>query len=73
MITDHEEPGRSRLLFLCIVRLIVEKHGGHLDINEKNETFTVNIPEERKVACFRELREAVGPMQQVHETTVPIQ
>ena len=73
MITEHDEPGRSRLLFLCLVRLIVEKHGGHLDINEKNNTFVVNIPENKKEACFKELREAVGPMKQVQECSMPIQ
>ena len=72
MITQKNEPGRARLLFLCLVRLIVEKHGGHLDINDKNDTFTVNIPQDRKAACFKELKEAVGPLKQVDEYCVPI-
>jgi hypothetical protein len=56
-----------------LVRLIVEKHGGHLDIDEKNETFTVHIPQERKTDCIQELRNAVGPLEQVRESMVPVQ
>jgi hypothetical protein len=70
---DDTQPGRTRLLFLSLVRLIVEKHGGHLDIDEKNETFTVHIPQERKTDCIQELRNAVGPLEQVRESFVPIQ
>jgi hypothetical protein len=70
---DDTQPGRTRLLFLSLVRLIVEKHGGHLDIDEKNETFTVHIPQERKIDCIQELRNAVGPLEQVRESFVPIQ
>lgn len=70
-----ENPGTTRrhLLFLCLVRLIVEKHGGHLHINDNNETFTVTIPEEQKSACFRELKDAVGPLKKVRECFVPFQ
>jgi hypothetical protein len=40
---------------LCIVRGIVEKHGGSLTIDpEKNEAY-VGIPHSRKAACFQEL------------------
>jgi hypothetical protein len=70
---DDTQPGRTRLLFLSLVRLIVEKHGGHLDIDEKNETFTVHIPQERKTDCIQELRNAVGPLEQVRESFVLIQ
>lgn len=72
-MNDDTQPGRTRLLFLSMVRLIVEKHGGHLDIDEKNETFTVHIPQERKTDCIQELRKAVGPLEQVRESLVPVQ
>ena len=64
---NDTEPGSSRLLFLSIVRLIVEKYDGHLDIDDQNGTFTVNVPESKKANCIRELEEAVGPPQETPE------
>jgi len=72
-MTDNTERNRCHLLFLCLVRLIVEKHGGHLHIDDNNKTFTVTIPEEKKADCFRELKDAVGPLEQISECFVPFQ
>ena len=72
-MTDITQPGRSRILFLSLVRLILEKYGGHLDINMEKDTFTVNIPQDRKSDCFQELTEAIGPSKQVRESLVPVQ
>ena len=72
-MSDNTGPSRRHLLFLCLVRLIVEKHGGHLDIDDNNETFTVTIPEEQKAECFRELKDAVGPLEKVKECFVTFQ
>jgi hypothetical protein len=72
-MTEITQPARSRILFLSLVRLIVEKYGGHLDIDMEKDTFTVNIPQDRKSDCFQELTEAVGPLNQVHESLVPVQ
>ena len=71
-MSQETVPVRSSLLFLCVVRMIVEKHGGHMFINEKNNTFTVNIPEGRKAVCFQELKKAVGPFQEVCESSTPV-
>ena len=71
--TEMTEQGRSRLLLLCLVRAVVEKHGGHLEIDDEANTFTVSIPESRKTACFKELQDAVGPVKQVCESSVFIQ
>jgi hypothetical protein len=72
-MSTTDQPGRSHLLFLAVVRLIVEKHGGHLQINEKENTFTVTIAEDQKNACFRELKEAVGPLEQIREAFTTLQ
>ncbi len=72
-MTEITQPGRSRILFLSLVRLIVEKYGGHLDIDMEKDTFTVNIPQDQKSDCFQELTEAVGPLNQVRESLVPVQ
>jgi hypothetical protein len=69
----NTQPARSHLLFLAIVRLIVEKHGGHLQINEQDNTFTVTIAEEQRIECFRELKEAVGPLEQVRASFAAVQ
>ncbi len=72
-MTEITQPGRSRILFLALVRLSVEKYGGHLDIDVIKDTFTVNIPQDQKSDCFQELTEAFGPLKQVSESLVLVQ
>ena len=55
-----EEKGRSHFLLMRLVQVVVERHGGHLDLDEKTNTFTVTVPDKTKAACFRELDEIMG-------------
>lgn len=55
-----EEKGSSHFLLLGLIQSVVEKHGGHMETNQKNNTFTVRVPEEQKAACFRELEEILA-------------
>jgi hypothetical protein len=41
-----DEKGSSYFLLLCAVRGIVEKHGGSMKIDEKENTFVLGIPSE---------------------------
>jgi len=72
-MSDVNRPDRAHFLFLSLARRIVEKHGGHLDINIKNDTFTVFIPQKQRAGCFQELTNAFGPLEQVRESLLPLQ
>ncbi len=56
------EQGSSYFLLLCIVRGVVEKHGGSLKIDRKTNTVVLGIPQSKKVDCFKELEEIIGPV-----------
>jgi hypothetical protein len=72
-MNEISQPARARLLFLSLVRLIVEKHGGHLDIDIEKDTFKMFVPQERRLDCFHELESTVGPLEHLHESVLPIQ
>ena len=72
-MTDINRPGRARLLFLSLVRLIVEKYGGYLDIDVEEDSFTMFVPQERRNDCLQEVENAVGPVERLHESVLPIQ
>jgi hypothetical protein len=55
-----EEKGRSHFLLMRLVNIIVERHGGHIDLDEENNTFTVTAPSKTKAKCFRELEEIMA-------------
>ena len=59
IMSDISRPGRARLLFLSFVRLIVEKYGGHLDIDIDKDTFKIFVPQEQRNNCLREVENAV--------------
>ncbi len=62
------EKGIPRSLLLYIIRNIVKTHGGTVERDEKTETFTATIPESRKAACIRELREIIGGSKPLSES-----
>jgi hypothetical protein len=72
-MSDVKKPDRARLLFLSLVHRIVKKHGGHLDINIEKDTFTVFIPQKRRVGCFQELTNLFGPLELVQESVLTLQ
>lgn len=57
-----EEPRRIAL-FSCIVRFIVEKYGGHLQLDPVSHTIILSIPPSKTAACVQELEEVLGPTQ----------
>ena len=62
------EKGIPRSLLLYIIRNIVKNHGGTVEIDQETETLTVTIPESRKAACIRELREIIGARKPLSES-----
>ncbi len=55
------ERARVHALFTCILRPIVEKHGGRIQIDPATQSPLISIPQRTKVACFEELGELLAP------------
>jgi sensor histidine kinase regulating citrate/malate metabolism len=56
------EKTRFRTLSLYLIRSIVEKHGGTIQIDLATDTINVDVPEQEKDACAQEIEEQVGEM-----------
>ena len=65
---EGEEKGSSHFLLLSLVRAVVKKHGGRVELDEKTNSFTVTISETQKAACFRELINIIGPSKPLSES-----
>ena len=55
------ERARVHALFTCILRPVVEKHGGRIEIDPATHNPIISIPQRTKVACFEELGELLAP------------
>jgi nitrogen fixation/metabolism regulation signal transduction histidine kinase len=53
---------KLRALSLYIIRSIVERHGGSIEIDLATDTIDIDLPEEEKVACAQEIEEQLGTM-----------
>lgn len=58
----RSEEARLRALSLYVIRSIVEKHAGTIDIDLATDTISINVPEKEEVACAQEIEEQVGSM-----------
>jgi len=56
------EKTRFRTLSLYLIRSIVEKHGGTVNIDLATDTIDIDVPEKEKHACAQEIEEQVGAM-----------
>jgi hypothetical protein len=56
------EEARQRALSLYLIRSIVERHGGTIDIDLATETVNINVPENEQMACAQKIEEEVGSM-----------
>ncbi len=65
---EPEEKGSSHFLLLSLVRIVVEKHGGSMEIDQETNSFTVTISETQKAACFEELEGIIGPSKPLSES-----
>ena len=55
------ERARVHALFACVLRPVVEKHGGTIEIDPGTHQPIISIPQTTKVACFEELGELLAP------------
>jgi len=61
-VWSTSEQARHRAFSLWIIRSIVEKHGGTVDIDLATDTLNIDVPEEEQAACALELERQVGSM-----------
>lgn len=54
------EAARRRALSLLLVGSIAGKHGGSVRVDPDTHAVSVDVPEEEKVACAREIQARVG-------------
>jgi hypothetical protein len=56
--TDEKATRRARSLY--VIRSIVEKHGGTVDIDVEGNKIDIDVPEEERLACAQEIEEHIG-------------
>lgn len=56
------EKAKLRALSLYLIRSIVERHGGTIDVDLATDTINIDVPEKEKAACAQEIEEQVGAM-----------
>jgi len=56
------ERTRLRTESLYIIRTIVEKHHGTIDIDLKTDTINIDVPDDERTVCAQEIEEQVGGM-----------
>jgi hypothetical protein len=49
------EKGISHYSLLSIIRDVLERHGGSIDVDENAKAIVFKIPAEKKAACYAEL------------------
>ena len=49
------DEARLHVLFLCVVRSIVEKYGGSMETDPETYNAHISVPTEKKDICFNEL------------------
>jgi hypothetical protein len=51
----------SELAFLCVVRDVLEKYGGSMNLDEKHNII-LGIPQSKKAECFAELNGVIASL-----------
>lgn len=54
-IISNTEAARLHVLFLCLMRHVVEKHGGTMKTDAATHKARISIPQSKKAICFQEL------------------
>jgi hypothetical protein len=61
-VWGSSEKAKMKAFSLYVIRSIVEKHGGTVDIDLATDTISIDVPDEEQVACAQEIEEQVGSM-----------
>jgi len=59
-VWSTSEKTRLRALSLYLIRSIVERRGGTIDIDLATDTINIDVPAKEQVACALEIEEQVG-------------
>jgi len=54
-VVPATDEARLHVLFLCVVRSIVEKHGGSMETDPETYNAQISVPTNVKDVCFDEL------------------
>lgn len=58
-VVSSKQLSTTLLIMIRTLRSVAEKYGGVIEIDEKNNSLFLNIPERNKVACFKELEKTI--------------
>jgi hypothetical protein len=61
-VWSTSEQAKLRSFSLWIIRSIVEKHGGTVDIDLATDTVNIDVPDAEQAACALEIEQQVGSM-----------
>jgi hypothetical protein len=61
-VWSTSEQSKLRALSLFIIRSIVEKHGGTVEVDLATDTLNIDVPQGEETACAKEIEEQVGQM-----------
>lgn len=50
---------------LYLIRSIVEKYGGTVEMDLATDTININVPEKERAACARHIEEQFGPIPKI--------
>jgi sensor histidine kinase regulating citrate/malate metabolism len=56
------EQAKLRALSLYVIRSIVKKHGGTIDVDLATDTIKINVPKSEELVCAREIEQQIGSM-----------
>jgi hypothetical protein len=58
------EESRQQGISSYLIRSIAQRHGGDAHIDFLRQSIDINVPDEKKIACTREIQEKLGlPLQ----------
>ena len=61
-IWSEGEKAGLRAFSLFLIRSIVQRHGGSIEIDLATDTITIDVPDEEMVACAQEIEAQVNTM-----------
>lgn len=61
-VWGSSEQAKQRSMSLYLIRSIVEKHGGSVQVDLATDTLYIDVPKEEAFACAQEIEEQVGSM-----------
>jgi sensor histidine kinase regulating citrate/malate metabolism len=62
LVWATSEQAKLRALSLYVIRSIVEKHGGTIEVDLATDTINIDVPKTEELACAREIEEQLGSM-----------